>query len=179
MLIYSILQDIATQNMHDHEFELSRSLKVKVYGGIRKPTYDFLFVNNSKYMPICRILWDIVTQNMHDLEFHLSMSLKVKVNGAIRKPTYDFLLVNTCNGKYMPIFSILWDIATQNMHDFEFDLSRSLKVDVISAIRKPTYDFLSVNNYNYMLICIGSWVISVWNFPPPMRPHYMKHFKVL
>ena len=41
------------------------------------------------------------------------------------------------------------------MHDLEFDLSRSLKVKVHGAIEKPTYDFLLVNNYNYMLICIG------------------------
>ena len=55
--------------MHNLEIDLSRSLKDKVDGGIRKPTYDFLSVNNSKYMPICSILQDIATQNMHDLEF--------------------------------------------------------------------------------------------------------------
>ena len=42
------------------------------------------------------------------------------------------------------------------MHDLEFDPSRSLKVKVDGAIRKPTYDFLLVNNYDYMLIYIGS-----------------------
>ena len=42
------------------------------------------------------------------------------------------------------------------MHDLEFDLSRSLKVEVIGVIRKSSYDFLLVNKYNYMLICVGS-----------------------
>ena len=78
----SISEDIAIQHEHDLEFDLSKSLKVKVYGAIRKPTYDFLLVNNSKYMPICSILWDIKNENMHDLEFELSRSLKVKVDGA-------------------------------------------------------------------------------------------------
>ena len=55
----------------------------------------------------------------------------------------------------------LGDIATQKMHDFEFYLSRSLKVKVNGAIKKPTYNFLLVNNYNYMLIYIGYLVISV------------------
>ena len=64
----SILWDIAIQNIHDLEFDLSRSLKVKV-DDIRKPTYDFLLVNDGKYMPICSILGDIANQNMHDLEF--------------------------------------------------------------------------------------------------------------
>ena len=71
MPICSILRDIASQNMHDLEFDLSRSLKVKGNGAIKKSTYDFLLVNNSKYMPIYSILRDIVTQNMHDLEFDL------------------------------------------------------------------------------------------------------------
>ena len=87
--------------MHDLELDLSRSLKVKVIGATRKSTYDFLLVNNSKYMPICSILGDIATQNMHDLEFDLSRSLKVKDNGAIRKPIYDFLLVNNYNYMYV------------------------------------------------------------------------------
>ena len=87
-------------------------------GAIRIPTYDFLLVNNSKYMPICNILVDIATQNIHDLKFDLSKSLKFEGNAAIRKPTCDILLVN--NSKYMPICSILEDIATQNMHDLEF-----------------------------------------------------------
>ena len=72
--------------MHDLEFDLSRSLKVKVDGSIEKPTYDLLLINNSKYVPIGRILRNIATQNMHDLEFDLSRSLKVKFNGAIRSP---------------------------------------------------------------------------------------------
>ena len=76
MLICSILRDIAIQNMHDLEFDLSRSLKVKV-GVIRKPTNEFLLVNNSKYVPICSILKDIAAQNMHDLQFDLSRSLIV------------------------------------------------------------------------------------------------------
>ena len=46
-----ILRDIAIQIMHELEFNLSRSLKVKVYGIIRKPAYDFLLVNNGEYMP--------------------------------------------------------------------------------------------------------------------------------
>ena len=69
--------------MHDLDFNLSRSLKVKVDGAIRKPTYDFLLVNDGEYMPICSILGDIATQNMHDLESVLSRSLKVEVNGAL------------------------------------------------------------------------------------------------
>ena len=58
--------------MHDLEFDLSRSLKDEVDGAIRKLTYDFLLVNNSKYIPICSILQAIASQNMHDLEFDLS-----------------------------------------------------------------------------------------------------------
>ena len=97
MVICSILGDIATQNMHDVEFDISRSLKVKEDGAIRKPTYDFLSVNNSKYVPICSILRDIATENRHELEFDLSKSLKVEVNVASTKPTYDVLLVNNYN----------------------------------------------------------------------------------
>ena len=97
--------------MQEIEFDFSKSLKVKVDGVIRNPTYDFLFVNNSKYVHICSILQDIATQNMHDVEFDLSRSLKVEVNEANRNPTCDFLLVN--NSKYMPICSILEDIATE------------------------------------------------------------------
>ena len=92
-------------NMHDLAFDMSRSLKVEVHGAIRKPTYDFLLVNNSKYISICSILEDIATQNMHDLEFELSRSLKVEVNGAIRKLTYDFLLVNNYNYRLICIGS--------------------------------------------------------------------------
>ena len=36
--------------MHDLEFDLSRSLKVKLDGAIRKSIYDFLLVNNSIYI---------------------------------------------------------------------------------------------------------------------------------
>ena len=79
--------------MHDLEFDLSRSLKVKGDDAIIKPTYDFLLVNNSEYMAICSTLQDIDTQNMQDLELDLSGSLTVEGNGAIRKPTNDFLLV--------------------------------------------------------------------------------------
>ena len=85
----SILWDIAIQNLQDLKLDISRSLKVKVYGVIRMPTYDFLLVNNSKCMPISSILRDKATQNRHDFEFDL-----VKVDGAIRKPTSDFLFVN-------------------------------------------------------------------------------------
>ena len=53
----------------------------------------------------------------------------------------------------MPIFSILWDMTIQNIHNLEFDLSRLPKVEVNVAIRKPTYDFLLVNYGKYMLIC--------------------------
>ena len=98
--------------MHDLEFDLSRSLKVEDNGAIRKPTYDFLLVNNSKYIPICSILGDIATQNMHDLEFDLSRLPKVKVDGAIRKATYDFLLVNIY--KYMLICIGFWVISIWN-----------------------------------------------------------------
>ena len=83
--------------MHDLEFDLLRSLTVEVDGAIRKPTYDFLLVNNSTNMPICSILQDIATQNMYDLEFDLSRSPKVEVDEALRKPTCDFLLVNNYN----------------------------------------------------------------------------------
>ena len=72
--------------MHDLEFDLSRSLKVEINGVIRRPTYDFLLVNNSKFMPICSILGDIATQNMHDLEFDLSRSLKVKLMVPLESP---------------------------------------------------------------------------------------------
>ena len=64
--------DLAIQNIHDLEFDLSRSLKVKVYREIRMPTYYFLLLNNSKYIDICSILGDTATQNMHDLEFDIS-----------------------------------------------------------------------------------------------------------
>ena len=59
---------------------------------------------------------------------NLSLTFMVKVDAGIREPIYDFLLVN--DSKYPPICSILQDIATQNMHDLEFDLSRSLKVEI-------------------------------------------------
>ena len=72
MDICSILQDIATQNMHDLEFDVSRTLKFKVIGATRKLTYGFLLINNSKYMPIDSTLGDIATQNMYDLEVDLS-----------------------------------------------------------------------------------------------------------
>ena len=62
----------------------------------------------------------------------------MEVNGAIEKPTYDFLLVN--NSEYMLVCSILRDIASQNMYELAFDLSRSLKVEGKVAIRKSTYD---------------------------------------
>ena len=63
---------IATQTMHN----LSRSLKVEVDGAIRKPTYYFLLVKNSKYMLICNILRYIATQNIHDLDFILAKKEK-------------------------------------------------------------------------------------------------------
>ena len=50
----------------------------------------------------------LATQNMHEFDFSRSL----KVIGDIRKATFDFLLVN---GKYMPICSILCDIAIENM----------------------------------------------------------------
>ena len=102
----------------------------------------------------------------------LSLIFIVKVDGVIEIPPYELFLVN--NSKYMPICSILWNIATQNMHDLELDVSRSLTVKVNGVIRKPTYDFLLLNIYNYMLICIGSWVIGVWNFYPHKAPLYEK-----
>ena len=82
----SIYRDIATQNIHDLKFDISRSMKVKVDGATGKPTYDFLFVNNSDYMPIISILRDIATQNMHDLEFDLLRSLKVKLMVPLESP---------------------------------------------------------------------------------------------
>ena len=57
-----------------------------------------------------------------------SLTFMVKFDGAIRKTTCDFVLVN--NSKYMPICNIQRGIATQNMHDLQFDLSMSLKVEV-------------------------------------------------
>ena len=39
------------------------------------------------------------------------------------------------------------------MHDLEFDLSRSLRVEVIGAIRKSRYDLPLVNNSKYMPVC--------------------------
>ena len=62
--------------------------------------------------------------------------------------------------------------SIQNMHDLEFDLSRSLKDKVDGGIRKPTNDFLLVNNYNYRLVCIGSRVIR--NFSLHKAPLYEK-----
>ena len=75
--------------MHDLEFGLSRSLKVIVNG--RKPTYDFLLMNNSKYAPICSIFRYIAIQCMCHLQFDLLIPLKDKVIGTIRKPTYSIL----------------------------------------------------------------------------------------
>ena len=63
---------------------------------------------------------------------------------------YDFLFVISNN--YMPT-SILGDIAIQNVHDLEFDLSRSLKVKVYREIRMLTDDFPLVNNSKYVFIC--------------------------
>ena len=73
-------------NMHDLEFELLRSLKIKVIGDIRKLTYDFILVNNSKYMPICSILCDIAIDNMQDngfLTFQRSRLMVPLVRGPI------------------------------------------------------------------------------------------------
>ena len=55
---------------------------------------------------------------------------------------------------------------------------QSLKVKVYDVIRKPTYDFLLVNTYNYMLICIGSELYAFEIFPP-IRPHYLKNFSAV
>ena len=55
--------DIAIQNMQELEFDLTRSLKVKSDGAIKKSTYDFLSENISQYMPICSNLRDIPIQN--------------------------------------------------------------------------------------------------------------------
>ena len=41
---------------------------VKVDCVIRKPTYDFLLVNNSEDIPTCSILQDVAAQNVNDLE---------------------------------------------------------------------------------------------------------------
>ena len=75
--------------------------------------------------------------------FYLSKSLKVKGNAEIRKPTY---------GKYEYPFYFLV-LAIPNIHDIEFDLSRSLKVKVNGATIKPICDFLLVNNSKYVPIC--------------------------
>ena len=56
---------------------MTLSLTFQVNVVIRKPTYDFILVNNSKYMTICSILCDMAIENMRDLEFDLSKSLKV------------------------------------------------------------------------------------------------------
>ena len=115
--------------------------------------YDFLLVTINNYMPTCSILWDMAIQNMHNLELDFSRSLKVKFDGILwdlaiqkyvtssltfqshQKAHIGFLLVNN---KYASLQYFMRYIAIQNMHDLdEFDLSRSLKVKVNSAIRKP------------------------------------------
>ena len=128
----SILWDTCTgfQNMHTLEFDLSRSLKVKLDGVIRKSIYDFLLVNNCNYMPICSILRDIATQNMHDLEFDLSRSLKVKFKGTIRKPMYDFLLVN--NYIYRLICIGSWVLSIWNFYPHKAPLYEKFQSTVKS-----------------------------------------------
>ena len=88
---------------------------------------------------------------MHDLEFDLSKSLKVKGKGANGKLTCDIKCISNIR-----LSAVFYEIVIDNMHDLQFDLSRSLKVEANDGIKTPTYDFLLVNNYNYILICIGS-----------------------
>ena len=52
--------------------------------------------------------------------------MKVKFNGAIRKPMHDFLLVINANKMLIYLCSIILDLDIENIHDLEFDLSRSL-----------------------------------------------------
>ena len=70
----------------------------------------------------------------------------IVVNSSIGEHTAGTASHINAYSEYMHIWSILGDIATKNMYDLEFDLSRSLKVKFYSVIRKPTYDFLLVNN---------------------------------
>ena len=55
-----------------------------------------------------------------------------RFHGIKKKKEYR-IIKKVNNSKYMPICSILEDIAPQNMHDLEFDLSRSLKVKFIGV----------------------------------------------
>ena len=55
------------------------------------------------------------------------------------------------SNNYMPTCSIL-DIAIQNIHELEFDLSRLLRVKVHWVIRMPTYLFLLVNDSEYAYV---------------------------
>ena len=57
--------------MHDLKFDLSRSLKDKVNGNIRKPTYDIVLMNSIKYIRLSAIFYEIVIQYMHDLGFDI------------------------------------------------------------------------------------------------------------
>ena len=126
-------------------------MKVKVDGAIIKPNYDFLLVNNtcSKYMPIYLQYFMRYSHSNYVWPWvcHFKVT-KVEVDASIRKPTYDFLLVNNFN--YMPICSILWDIASQNVHDLEFDLSKSLDAEVIMVPLESPH----VTSYWWIIVII-------------------------
>ena len=49
------------------------------------------------------------------------------------------------------------------MSDIEFDHSKTSQVKADSAIRKPTYDFLSVNNNNTIYILRSDNVKLDWS----------------
>ena len=53
--------------MHDLDFDLSRSLKVKANGAISKSMYDFLFNFNGNHGPICKRFQVTALRNMRDL----------------------------------------------------------------------------------------------------------------
>ncbi len=70
-----------TQNLCDHEFELSKPLKVKCEAAIGLLIYAFLLMFNSNIGPNCAPLGDIRLQNLDDLDFdvqsHSMSNIKV------------------------------------------------------------------------------------------------------
>ena len=71
----------------------------------------------------------------------------MKGHGVIGLPIYGFLLM--FNSNIGPNYALLRDISFQkNLGDFDFDLSRSLKVKSSGAIGLPIYGFLLMCNSN-------------------------------
>ena len=113
------------RNLSDHDFGLSRSLKVKCDSAIGLPIYGFLLMFNSDIwpnsdplrdisfqnikIPILSHLRDISLQNLSDVDFDLSRSGRIKYDGAVGLSICDFLFV--FHSKIYGLTPLLYDIS--------------------------------------------------------------------